>query len=72
MNPIEDKIPKTGRIGRFAKIVKKEVPKELMIQILQDSDKYSTFSPSKKKQNGGKTPSFVWKMNLELKKQKKY
>ena len=29
MNSIEDKIPKTGRIGRFAKIVKNEVPKEL-------------------------------------------
>ena len=48
MNPIEDKIPKTGRIGRFAKIVKKEVPKELIIKILQDSDKYSSFSPRKK------------------------
>jgi hypothetical protein len=48
MNPIDDKIPKTGRIGRFAKIVKKEVPKDLMIKILQESDKYSSFSPSKK------------------------
>ena len=48
MNPIEDKTPKTGRIGRFAKIVKKEVPKKLIIKILQDSDKYSSFSPSKK------------------------
>jgi hypothetical protein len=48
MNAIEDKIPKTGRIGRFAKIIKKEVPKELMIKILRDSDKYGSFSPSKK------------------------
>jgi hypothetical protein len=48
MNPIEDKIPKTGRIGRFAKIITKEVPKEVMIKILQDSDKYSSFSASKK------------------------
>ena len=48
MNAIEDKIPKTGRIGRFAKIVKREVPKELMIKILQDSYKYGTFSRSKK------------------------
>ena len=48
MNLIEDKIPKTGRIGRFAKIIKKELPKEVVIKILQDSDKYSSFSPSKK------------------------
>jgi hypothetical protein len=48
MKSKEDKIPKTGRIGRFAKIVKKEVPRELMIKILQDSDKYNSFSPSKK------------------------
>ena len=48
MKPTDNKIPKTGRIGRFAKIVKKEVPKELMIKILQDSGKYSSFSPSKK------------------------
>ena len=48
MNSIEDKNPKTGRIGRFAKIIKKEVSKELMIKILQDSDKYNSYSPSKK------------------------
>ena len=34
MNSIEDKIPKTGRIGRFAKIVKKEVPIELFLRFL--------------------------------------
>ena len=48
MNTIEDKIPKTGRIGRFAKIIEKEVSKEMMIKILQDSDKYNSYSPSKK------------------------
>ena len=48
MNTIEDGIPKTGRIGRFARIVEKEVPKELMMEILRDSDKYSLFSPSKR------------------------
>ena len=48
MNSIEDKIPKTGRIGRFAKIIKKEVSNDLMIKILQDSDKYNSYSPSKK------------------------
>jgi hypothetical protein len=48
MNPIEDKIPKTGRIGRFVKILEKEVPKNSMIKILQDSDKYKSYNPSKK------------------------
>ena len=48
MNSIEDKIPKTGRIGRLAKIIKKEVSNDLMIKILQDSDKYNSYSPSKK------------------------
>ncbi|UCB57866.1 MAG: hypothetical protein JSV67_04455 [Thermoplasmatales archaeon] len=48
MNPIEDKIPKTGRIGRFVKILEKRVPKNSMIKILQDSDKYKSYNPSKK------------------------
>jgi hypothetical protein len=48
MNSIEDKIPKTGRIGRFAKIIKKEVSKDLMIKILKDSGKYNSYSSSKK------------------------
>ena len=48
MDSIEDKIPKTGRIGRFAKIVKSEVPKELILKVLKDSDKYNSFSPIKK------------------------
>jgi len=48
MNTIKDKFPKTGRIGRFAKIIEKEVSKESMIKILQDSDKYNSYSPCKK------------------------
>jgi hypothetical protein len=48
MNSIEDKIPKTGRIGRFVKILEKEVPKDLMLKILQDSDKYDSYNPSTK------------------------
>jgi len=48
MDSIEDRIPKTGRIGRFAKIVKKEVPKELFLKVLKDSDKYNSFNSSKK------------------------
>ena len=45
---VEHKFPKTGRIGRFAKKVKKELSKELMMKILRDSDKYASFSPSEK------------------------
>ena len=48
MNSIEDKIPKTGRIGRFAKIIKREIPKELFLKFLKGSDKYCSFSPSEK------------------------
>ena len=48
MNMIEDGIPKTGRIGRFAKILKKEVPKGLFLKILKDSYKYNSFNPIKK------------------------
>jgi len=48
MNLTEDKIPKTGRIGRFAKILEKEVSKELMFKVLHDSDKYNSYSPSEK------------------------
>ena len=48
MNSIEVKIPKTGRIGRFVKILEKEVPKEVMMKILRNSDKYNLYNPSKK------------------------
>ena len=48
MGAIDDKIPKTGRIGRFAKILKNEVSKELFLKVLKDSDRYNSFNPSKK------------------------
>jgi len=48
MSSIEDKFPRTGRIGRFVKILEKEVSKDLMIKILKDSDKFNSYSPSKK------------------------
>ncbi|KON31772.1 hypothetical protein AC477_03835 [miscellaneous Crenarchaeota group-1 archaeon SG8-32-1] len=63
MNSIEDIIPKTGRIGRFAKIIKKEVPKELFLTLLKDSEKYSSFSPSRKAEWWKET---VIKMENEL------
>ena len=48
MEPNEDKIPNTGRIGRFVKILKKEVSKDIMMKIVEDSDKYNSYSPIKK------------------------
>jgi predicted hydrocarbon binding protein len=48
LNSFEESIPKTGRIGRFAKILKKEFPKEFFLKFLQDSDKYNSFNSSKK------------------------
>jgi hypothetical protein len=48
MNSSEENIPTTGRIGRFAKILKHEVPKEQFIKLIKNSDKYRSFSPSNK------------------------
>jgi hypothetical protein len=43
-----DNIPKTGRIGRFAKILEKEVSREVMLKVLQGSDKYNSLNSSEK------------------------
>ena len=48
MKSIENKFPQTGRIGRFVKILKKEVSKNSLIKILKDSDKYNSYTPGKK------------------------
>jgi hypothetical protein len=48
MNSFEDNIPKTGRIGRFVKILENEVFKDIMIKIVRDADKYNSYSPRKK------------------------
>ena len=48
MKSYENKIPKTGRIGRFVKILENEIPKDDMKKILQDIDKYNSYNPSKK------------------------
>jgi hypothetical protein len=48
MKSVENKIPRTGRIGRFVKILEKEISKDSMIKILKDSDKYNSYTPSKK------------------------
>ena len=41
-------IPKTGRIGRFAKILEKEVNEDILKKIMQGSDKYNSLKPDKK------------------------
>ena len=43
-----ENIPKTGRIGRFAKILEKEVTRKIMLKVLQGSEKYDTLNSSEK------------------------
>ncbi|MCK5147356.1 hypothetical protein KAR48_11405 [bacterium] len=50
-------IPKTGRIGRFAKILEKEVSEDTLKKIMQDSDKYNSLKPDKK--------ALWWKNSIE-------
>ena len=42
------KIPKTGRIGRFAKIIEKDHGENLLLEVMQDSDKYASFNAPEK------------------------
>ena len=42
------KIPKTGRIGRFAKIIEKDLGEDLLLEVMQDSDKYALFKAPEK------------------------
>ena len=37
-------IPRTGRIGRFAKIIEKELGEKVLLKVMQDSEKYSSFT----------------------------
>lgn len=50
MNSIGDisKIPRTGRIGRFAKIVEKTTSQESFVRIMEKSDEYAKYKPEKK------------------------
>jgi len=40
-------IPRTGRIGRFAKIIERELGEKVLIKVMQDSEKYSSFKRPK-------------------------
>jgi hypothetical protein len=39
------KMPRTGRIGRFVKIIEKELGEEALLRVLQDSENYKSFKP---------------------------
>lgn len=43
-----NKIPKTGRIGRFAKILASKIDTDIFIRIMQDSSEYGKYKPDKK------------------------
>jgi predicted ArsR family transcriptional regulator len=42
------RIPKTGRIGRFAKIVAEETSQDVLLEIMQDSENYQGYKPAGK------------------------
>ncbi len=41
-------IPRTGRIGRFAKIIEKDLGEEVLLDVMKDSDKYASFKNPEK------------------------
>jgi predicted hydrocarbon binding protein len=43
-----ENVPKTGRIGRFAKIIEKNLGEDLMLEVMQDSDKYKSHKAPEK------------------------
>ena len=50
-------IPKTGRIGRFAKIVERKIPADGFFRIMEKSDEYDNYKPDKK--------ALWWKKTVE-------
>jgi len=51
------KIPDTGRIGRFAKIVKANSSEESYLKVMQESDQYGSYNAQKK--------ALWWKQAIE-------
>jgi predicted ArsR family transcriptional regulator len=43
-------IPKTGRIGRFAKIIEKELGTEILLKVMKGSDRYKSLKAPKQAQ----------------------
>ncbi len=44
----KNNVPKTGRIGRFAKIVEQDLGEDMMLEIMTDSNKYSSLKAPQK------------------------
>jgi predicted ArsR family transcriptional regulator len=42
------RMPRTGRIGRFAKIVAEETSQDVLLEIMQDSENYQGYRPAEK------------------------
>jgi hypothetical protein len=42
------RIPRTGRIGRFARMVEQETGQDILLAVMQDSERYKSFKPTKK------------------------
>ena len=60
-------IPRTGRIGRFAKIIERELGEKVLIEVMQDSEKYSSF---KRPEQAAWWKSVIEKMEREVGKDK--
>jgi hypothetical protein len=43
-----NEIPRTGRIGRFAKIIEKDLGESILLDVMQHSDEYSSFKAPEK------------------------
>jgi hypothetical protein len=41
-------VPKTGRIGRFGKIIDETLGEDIMLEVMKDSNKYKSFKPTQK------------------------
>ena len=41
-------VPKTGRIGRFANIIDEDLGEDIMLEVMKDSDKYSSLKAPQK------------------------
>ena len=63
MNMVNTNIPKTGRIGRFVKIIEKELGEEILVKVIQDSENYKTYKSS---EQAAWWKSTIEKMEKEL------
>ena len=45
---VSNNIPRTGRIGRFAKIIEKDLGESVLLDVMQGSEKYPSLKAPKK------------------------